>query len=107
MKKLNCWEFKKCGREQRGNHNDDLGVCPVTNEKRLDGAHDGRNAGRACWVVAGTLCGGQVQGTFAKKYLKCENCDFYKLVRKEEGPRYNYSIQLLGKLVDCQTSQRL
>lgn len=36
-KKLNCWEFKKCGRELGGAHVHDLGVCPATEEKRLDG----------------------------------------------------------------------
>jgi hypothetical protein len=106
VKKLNCWEFKKCGREQGGKHQDDLGVCPAVQEKRLAGAHDGQNAGRSCWVVAGTLCGGKVQGTFAKKYEHCENCDFYKLVRQEEGSQYRYSIQLLGKLKGNQPVQR-
>ena len=61
-KKINCWEYKKCGREAGGAHVHDLGVCPVTEEKRLDGAHEGVNAGRACWVVAGSLCKGEVQG---------------------------------------------
>jgi hypothetical protein len=98
MKKLNCWEFKKCGREGGGKHRDDLGVCPVAQEKRLDGTHEGKNAGMACWVVAGTLCGNQVQGTFAKKYSNCEKCDFYKLVLEEEGPRYHLALLLLAKL---------
>ncbi len=106
MKKPNCWEFKKCGREQGGKHQDDLGICPVAQEKRLDGTHEGKNAGRACWVVAGTLCGNQVQGTFAKKYANCEKCDFYNLVLKEEGPRYNLAILLLAKLKGNQSGQR-
>jgi hypothetical protein len=37
-------------------------------ESRLAGTHDGKFGGRACWIVAGTLCGGKEQGTFAKKY---------------------------------------
>ena len=82
--KLNCWEFKKCGREPGGVHEHDLGVCPVAKELRLDGTHGGRAAGRLCWVVAGSLCGGQVQGTFAKKFESCEKCDFYAMVREEE-----------------------
>lgn len=98
MKKLNCWEFKKCGRETGGKHEKDLGVCPATLEKKLDGTHEGKNAGRACWVVAGTLCGGKTQGTFAKKYENCEKCDFYNLVKREEVSQYTYSIVLLGKL---------
>jgi len=39
MKKLNCWEFKQCGREAGGAHVDEFGVCPATKEQRLDGVH--------------------------------------------------------------------
>lgn len=94
MKRVNCWEFKKCGKEP----GQGAAACPVTEEKRLHGAHGGTNAGRACWVVAGTLCGGQVQGPFAKKYSSCEKCDFYRLVEKEEGPRFHLALFLLEKL---------
>ncbi len=97
MKKLNCWEFKGCGREPGGARND-LGVCPASVDTRLHGTHGGKMAGRACWVLAGTLCGGKEQGTFAMKYHNCEKCDFYKAVRAEEGPRYTLSIMLLKKL---------
>ncbi len=97
-KKLNCWEFKKCGREPGGNHVHDLGVCPTTQEMRLDGVHGGLNAGRSCWVVTGTLCRGKVQGTFAKKYKDCHICDFYKKVKQEEYTKFNLSSALLSKL---------
>ena len=60
--------------------------------------HGGRDAGRACWVVAGTLCGGQVQGTFAKKFQNCELCEFYVLVRQEEGMQFKVSSRLLAQL---------
>ena len=72
--KLNCWEFKKCGREPGGVHVRELGVCPAATEGRLDAVHGGRKAGRACWVVAGTLCKGETQGTFAVKFGACEAC---------------------------------
>lgn len=98
MKKLNCWEFKKCGREQGGVKAVELGICPSAIETRLDGAHGGTRAGRACWVIAGTLCGGKEQGTFAHKYHNCEKCDFYQTVKKEEGSHYVYSIVLLQKI---------
>lgn len=97
-KKLNCWEAKKCGREPNGAKAKELGVCPVTVEDRLDGIHGGRHAGRACWVVAGSLCGGKVQGTFAAKFENCETCDFYATVRQEEFPEFKYSSVLLAKL---------
>jgi hypothetical protein len=67
------------------------------NERRLNGIHDGLNAGRACWVVAGTLCGGKVQGSFASKMSNCKVCDFYKVVSSEEGEDFMFSGDLLKK----------
>ncbi len=84
--KQNCWEFKKCGREPGGPHVDDLGPCPVVSYSALNGMHGGKNAGRACWVVAGSLCGGRVQGNEEQKRSACWECDFLKLVKKEEEP---------------------
>jgi hypothetical protein len=95
--KLNCWEFKKCGRESIGG-NQLEGVCPAALERALNGVHNGKNGGRACWVVAGTLCNGEVQGTFAKKYSNCEQCDFFNKVWQEETTGYVYSSTLLRKL---------
>jgi hypothetical protein len=83
--KVNCWEFRKCGREPGGAMSLDLGVCPSATETRLDGTHDGINAGRACWVVARTLCEGKDQGTYRQKYRDCEGCAFRRLVETEEG----------------------
>ncbi len=82
--KLNCWEVTNCGRQPGGVKVADLGVCPVTMDSSLHGAHGGKNAGRACWVVAGTLCGGKVQGTFAKKLHNCWHCEFMNKVKAEE-----------------------
>jgi rubrerythrin len=96
--KLNCWEFKKCGREGEGFHADDLGICPASKEERLDGVHGGISAGRACWVVAGTLCGGEIQGTFAQKIRNCKECTFYRKVCEEERPIFHSSAMLLSKL---------
>jgi hypothetical protein len=104
MKKLNCWEVKKCGR-QSGVHASG-GECPVIQETRLHGVHGGMRAGRACWVIAGTLCGGQEQGTFASKYHNCEKCEFYRQVRQEEGSRYELSILLLKRLENVKTMSR-
>lgn len=72
--KLNCWEHKKCGRQPGGQKAQELGICPVTTYQQLDGAHDGRNAGRACWAIAGSLCGGTIQGTYAQKLHNCWRC---------------------------------
>jgi len=98
--KLNCWEFKKCGREPGGPLEKELGACPASLEARLDGVHDGKNAGRACWVVSGTFCAGCIQGTYAKKFATCEMCDFYYHVKEKESRhnRFKVSAILLSKL---------
>ena len=46
---------------------EELNVCPAWPDN-----------GHECARVAGTLCGGQVQGTFAQKLINCMECDFYK-----------------------------
>jgi len=86
MGKLNCWEFKKCGREPGGVNVSQIGVCPAAIEASADGQNGGKNGGRICWAVTGTLCEGEVQGTSAQKRISCLICDFYELVREEEGP---------------------
>lgn len=96
--KMNCWEFKRCGRQPEGFHVHDLGVCPASLEQRLDDVHEGVNAGRACWVVAGTLCKGQLQGTFAQKFKNCKECDFYLKVREEEQMNFRLTAVLLAAL---------
>ncbi|TAL26041.1 MAG: hypothetical protein EPN94_04125 [Nitrospirae bacterium] len=100
VKKKNCWEIKNCGRHEGGERVHDLGICPATMEKRLHGIHEGENAGRVCWVVVGTLCKGEVQGSFAQKFKNCEKCEFYQIVRKEEGGKFVLSAVLLKKLKD-------
>jgi hypothetical protein len=85
MTKLNCWEYKKCGRQVGGEKAKELGVCPATTETKTRGVNGGNFAGRCCWAVTGTLCGGKVQGSFATKLANCLKCDFYGLVTKEEG----------------------
>ena len=98
MAKLNCWEFKKCGRQPGGAKTGELGLCPAATEPRLNGVNSGRNGGRSCWAMTGTLCGGQVQGTFAAKMGNCRQCDFYKIVGQEEGASVTTSLQILARL---------
>ena len=100
MTKLNCWEVKGCGREPDGQKVRELGICPAATEGRLDGVHGGKNAGRSCWVAVGTLCGGQVQGTFAMKYSGCKLCQFYQQVQKEEWPHFRLSANLLSMVTE-------
>ena len=80
-----CWEFKACGREPGGAKVAEFGVCPAATDQSSDGINGGAKAGRICWAVTGTFCGGKVQGSYAAKELSCMNCDFYKKVQHEEG----------------------
>ncbi len=73
-------------------------MCPAATADSLDGVHGGEAGGRACWVVAGTLCRGMVQGTFAKKFENCAKCDFYLKVKADEGPDFRFSASLLALL---------
>lgn len=75
---LKCWEVKKCGNQ----------ACPAYNSSEL-----------RCWQVAGTYCGGQVQGTFAQKIGGCENCEVYKKatgsVLSRMGEIFNNAVLML------------
>lgn len=96
--KLNCWEYKKCGRQPGGDKVHELGVCPASVEARVDGVNGGKNGGRTCWVMTGTLCKGEKQGSFATKLMSCMQCDFYKSVIAEEGKDFVFADQVLPKL---------
>ena len=76
---VKCWEFKKCERQPGGSKVRELGVCPAATTDN----------GRFCWYVAGTLCGGELQGTFAHKEESCLLCDFLRMVRREEGADFS------------------
>ncbi|MBU0468139.1 MAG: hypothetical protein KKF78_04925 [Candidatus Omnitrophica bacterium] len=96
--KKNCWEIKKCGREDGGDNVKEFGVCPASVLKCLDGLNDGKNGGRCCWVVAGTYCEGEIQGTYAKKIIGCYKCEFHQLVQEEEGEKFSFLKEGINKL---------
>jgi hypothetical protein len=88
LAKLNCWEFTKCGREQGGLLAEEMGVCHAATVKRMDGINSGKNGGRICWAIAGTLCEGKLEGTHASRSCGCRLCDFYIKVKEEEGKNF-------------------
>lgn len=57
MGKLNCWNWKNCGRYPGGSKAKDLGICTASVHDEVDGFMNGRNAGRACMYIFGTFCG--------------------------------------------------
>ena len=72
---LNCWEIKKCGRQRGGKKTKTLGECVASKEEM----------GHSCWAVAGTLCGGKIQGTFAQKFGVCTSCEVYEIYNRSKG----------------------
>ena len=64
--KTQCWETKKCGRIPGGEKAEEMGICPAYPDN-----------GQDCWNIAGTFCGGKIQGDAAAKRGGCLTCDFY------------------------------
>ncbi len=58
--KMKCWDYNDCG------HGKDS-LCPAVEQK----------AGRSCWLVAKTLCGGKVHGMHTQRSKACGGCGFY------------------------------
>lgn len=71
----NCWEIKGCGRQKNGMKVAELGECIASKEE----------LGHSCWVIAGTLCGGKIQGTAAQKEGNCMLCEVYKKYHRITG----------------------
>lgn len=75
---LKCWEVKSCEKTD----------CPSYKSENL-----------RCWQVAGTFCGGRVQGFFANKYGDCRKCEVYQNVFKDRitmiGESFNNMMVLL------------
>lgn len=88
MKRKNCWEVLECGREQGGEKEEELGVCPAAEHSQFDNVNKGKYSGRFCWVVAGTFCEDKVSGTHAQKLLDCIECEFFKQVSLDEGREF-------------------
>ncbi len=76
---VKCWEEKNCQKEN----------CPVSSDNLR------------CWQLAGTYCGGEVQGAFAEKYQNCKNCDVFKkacpTIVEQLGESLNNMLFLIRK----------
>lgn len=82
--KLNCWEFSHCIYGPEAEHR-----CPAALNIVSNGMNGGKNAGRLCWTIPNTLCFNKSMGQFAEKKEQCFSCDFFRLVRKEEGNNFH------------------
>lgn len=85
---LNCWEYFECGLRKDGPTEEDVDHCPAPIATLVNGLNGGRNGGRVCWAISGSFCRGHIHGFFSKKLGSCLECDFFKLVKKEEGPDF-------------------
>ncbi len=88
MKKRNCWEFKKCGKELGGCNIESDGVCSASIPSEFSGTNGGLHNGRFCWAVKGTACSISTCETFENKIITCLNCDFFKEVQHQEGKNF-------------------
>ena len=98
---VNCWQYMQCGREAGGLRAKELGVCPASTDKRLDGVHGGKNGGRACWAVAGSSAKKKRSGILAAKDKDwdCTSCDFFGMVADQEG-KDTWPVALLHKMLE-------
>jgi len=76
---VKCWEIKQC--DEQG--------CP---------AH--MNTCGRCWLIAGTMCGGEVQGKYAQKYKTCCECSVYQegVFKDPMAEVYEHVITLVHSL---------
>ncbi len=70
----------------------------VKNCTTIDCPCYGREAMR-CWQVAGTFCRGEVQGTFAQKFISCSECEVYSVATADPiyqiGEHFNNMMHVL------------
>ncbi|MEA3225194.1 MAG: ATP-binding protein [Planctomycetota bacterium] len=80
--------------------NPDLVSChKVKNYSRTDCPAYSSTKPTRCWEVAGTLCKGQIKGTFATKLKDCRKCEVYKQAQANPvcklGESFNMMITIL------------
>ncbi|MDA8091892.1 MAG: diguanylate cyclase [Actinomycetota bacterium] len=75
-----CYEEKNCGQKD----------CACFGQPAL-----------RCWQVAGTFCGGQVQGHFANKYHNCAECEVFEKAASDPvyriGEHFNNMMHILSQ----------
>ncbi len=64
-----CWEIKNCPEGRRNG-------CPAYPDNGSD-----------CWMVTGTRCGGEEQGTYQDKMGNCRKCDTYIMAHTQGTPQ--------------------
>jgi signal transduction histidine kinase len=88
--RLDCWEFRECGLGPGSGQ-----PCAAAADSASNGVNGGTNGGRFCWAVAGTLSGTANLAICAQE-TNCLDCDFFHLVKSEEGPSFELLRLALG-----------
>lgn len=86
--KINCWDYMNCGREVDGTQVTTQGECPAWSFWTFQGKNNGLRGGRYCWSVAGSDREGEPACTNVADFGDCSECNFYQLVKKEEGSNF-------------------
>ncbi len=68
-RKQNCWEVSNCGKEN---------YCLAGTSTLFDGMFGGRNGGRFCAFIDGTLCKDGAPMDPEEKIRRCASCHFFK-----------------------------
>jgi len=97
--KMNCWDFKRCNSNTGNDRIKKSDVCPVFSKTALDGINGGKNGGRSCWLIPGTLCGSRIQRAIIPKSIACRLCDFKRHVLREENPHRIITDTFLTMLI--------
>lgn len=84
-KKINCWDFMKCGKGPGGSRVEEAGICPIAEETMADGLNGGENGGRICWIIAENCCIEDVSCSEFHRKTSCFSCEFRYKVTMEEG----------------------
>jgi len=107
MNKQNCWEATRCGREPSGSKSGEQGICPASEARAVDGLNNGKNGGRACWAIPGTLCGGEVWRYETQKWGECRRCSFFWKVHREAGASYAGAGDIMEKKLQAENLSRI
>ena len=87
---MNCWEFKKCGREPGGENTQKLGVCRAAIESKFNNINNGKNSGRYCWKVKVSEDNHNSSNKTLSAIMTCIECDFFMKVKSEEQDKFNF-----------------
>lgn len=95
-KKINCWEFMRCGRELGGKRAEEVGVCPAAIDPHADGVNGGINGGRICWAVVGIYSCYTGKSSLRQTSHNCFECEFHKMVLAEEET-FTFELKKTGR----------